>query len=178
MTPETTVPTRRSPLWMRSLLAVSLALNLAVVGLAAGAALRLIGPGGPPPVSPGSLGGAMYRAMSPEDRHALVHEVRGSGSSRKNRREDAGRLAAMLRADPFDKAATQALLEEQVAMWADWQAALQNAWLTQVTAMPVEERQAYAARLEEVVKSRGNKGRPPGKAPKKGEPDGGAPATD
>ena len=56
MTTETTVSARRNPLWMRILLGVSLALNLAVAGLVVGASLRLIGPYGPP--APHTYGGA------------------------------------------------------------------------------------------------------------------------
>ena len=70
MTTETTVSTRRSPLWMRILLGVSLALNLAVAGLVVGASLRLIGPDGPP--APHTFGGALIRALPHDDRREIA----------------------------------------------------------------------------------------------------------
>ena len=73
MTAEPNPAPRRSPLWMRVLLGVSLALNLAVIGLAVGASFRLLGPDGP---LPHTFGGALIRALPAEDRHEIGQRAR------------------------------------------------------------------------------------------------------
>lgn len=147
MTDATTPTVRRSPLWMRVLLGVSLALNLAVIGLAAGAALRLFGHGGPP-LPPESFGGAIYRALEPGDRRELSARVRATVEPRNSRREDAASLVRALRAEPYDAAAVVAVLDAQSAARLGWREALQVAWLDQVASMNASERKAYADRVE------------------------------
>ncbi|MEY8842984.1 periplasmic heavy metal sensor, partial [Cribrihabitans sp. XS_ASV171] len=105
--------TRKSPLWMRLLLGVSLAVNLAVAGLAVGAVLRHGGP--ERDRGPRSLGVALYRALPDEDRQAL----RDAGRARYQERREAGAadLDAMLvalRSEPFDAEAVAVLLRGQV----------------------------------------------------------------
>ena len=111
MTENSVNPPRRSPLWMRILLGVSLALNLAVVGLAVGASLRLIGPGGPPPHS---FGGALIRAMPAEDRKAIGRQARAH-IGRSGHKADSAQLIAALRATPYDQSVVVELLEAQAA---------------------------------------------------------------
>ena len=144
MTENSVNPPRRSPLWMRILLGVSLALNLAVVGLAVGASLRLIGPGGPPPHS---FGGALIRAMPAEDRKAIGRQARAH-IGRSGHKADSAQLIAALRATPYDQSVVVELLEAQAAGRQAFAEALQTAWLERVQAMTDAERMAFADGLE------------------------------
>lgn len=140
-------PKRR---WVPVVLALSLALNLLVVGVAVGTVLRLRG--GDHAKSPPGFGPALYRALPKDDRKAMRGELTGlhkKGS--KGRAQDFEALSQALRATPFDPVAVQVLLQQQAQATADLQQALQTQWLARVTAMSDEERQAYADRLQEVV---------------------------
>lgn len=138
--------------WIRILLGVSLALNLAVIGLAVGAALRLGGPGAdrrpPPPV-----GALLYRELPREDRRLLRSHAIGDRDTRHARRQaDALAVDAALRATPFDRAALQAVLDRQAQHRIDRQRSVQRAWLERVSRMSAEDRAAYADRLQEALR--------------------------
>ncbi|SLN17992.1 periplasmic heavy metal sensor [Ruegeria meonggei] len=137
--------------WVTVLLIVSLALNLLIVGIALGTAYRV--KGGDQAKAPPGFGSALYRALPKEDRKALrgeLSERHKHGS--KLRAQDFTALGAALRANPFDPAAVQVLLQQQAQAMADLQFALQDEWLARVSEMSDAERQAYATRLEEVVR--------------------------
>ena len=66
----------RMPRWMKAVFALSLAGNLAVVGIMAGAALREDGPviaalAPPPPAAADAIGAVMYRSFDRDERRAL-----------------------------------------------------------------------------------------------------------
>ena len=152
MTTETTVSTRRSPLWMRILLGVSLALNLAVAGLVVGASLRLIGPDGPP--APHTFGGALIRALPHDDRREIGIRARDILGPRPDYGAGAADLITALRSTPFDAASVEVILNAQSAGRAAWSKALQDSWLAHVSDMSEQERLGYAQRLEEAEKER------------------------
>lgn len=136
-------------LWLKLLLAGSLAVNLAVAGLAAGAVLRhkggKDGPGGPPP----SVGSLLFRDLDRDTRDALRAKAEdGHGSYRDRRRAETQAFLAMLRADPFDAAALESALEGQAQKREDFQTAVRKAWLAKLAAMSAEERADYADRVE------------------------------
>ncbi|MEX0305924.1 MAG: periplasmic heavy metal sensor [Ruegeria sp.] len=137
--------------WMPILLVVSLALNLLIVGVVLGAALRFKGKDHA--AAPPGFGPALYYALPKSDRKALRGELsslRGKGSHR--RKQDFSALSQALRGVPFDPAEVETLLNKQSKATADLQAALHQQWLAQISAMSDEEREVYADRLEEVVK--------------------------
>ena len=140
-------PKRR---WMPIVLAVSLALNLLIAGIAVGTVLRLRGEGadkGPP-----GFGPALYRALPKDDRKAMRRELRGlHGKGASLRLRDFQAMNTALRAIPFDPGAVELLLQQQAQSMADLQSMLQAQWLERITAMSDEDRQTYADRLEEVV---------------------------
>ena len=150
---------RRSPLWVKILLALSLAVNLAVAGLVAGFVLR----GGPLGGKGPGVGYAMpyVIALPKEDRRAVFGAVRndpdlpGRGARRAAYRE----MVELLAADTFDVEAVRAVLARQAGDVGQVQAVAQAAWLDKVAAMSTGERQAYAQRVQEVV-SKGGRGRP------------------
>ncbi|WP_170422514.1 periplasmic heavy metal sensor [Ruegeria arenilitoris] len=137
--------------WMSVLLILSLALNLLIVGVALGTVLRV--KGGDHAKSPPGFGSALYRALPKDERKAMRGELFDRHrKGAKTRSQDFAVLSAALRAEPFDPAAVQVLLDQQAQSMADLQEALQQEWLARVVAMSAEERLVYADRLEEVVK--------------------------
>ncbi|MBR9844402.1 MAG: periplasmic heavy metal sensor [Rhodobacteraceae bacterium] len=138
----------------RIVLIVSLALNLLVVGLAVGAVLSG-GPKGhrdmrmPPHV----------RALAPADRRAIGQEIRkahraGALGERSGPRSS-GRLADLLAAVPFDRAAVADLQEQTERAERARFSAARDIWLDHVAQMSDAERAAYAERLREVWAKKG-----------------------
>ncbi|WP_050602747.1 periplasmic heavy metal sensor [Ruegeria sp. 6PALISEP08] len=141
-------PKRR---WMPLVLAVSLAVNLLIVGVALGTVLRLKGEDHAK--APPGFGPALYRALPKDERKAMRGELSGlhkKGS--KGRTQDFEAMSQALRRVPFDPVAVEVLLQQQADATAALQEALQSQWLARVTAMSDGERQAYADRLQDVVK--------------------------
>lgn len=138
------------PRWLRWLLGVSLALNLAVLGLGIGAALRFHDPDRMPP--PRSVATALIREMPEERRQALrerafvPHADPGA-----RRREDAQEVSAALKTVPFDAATLRAVLVRHGDRRAAFQVSVLDAWLDQVLGMTDAERAAYAGRLERAI---------------------------
>lgn len=136
---------------LRIALAVSLALNFAVIGLVAGAMLH-DGPGLRTPVVRDLGFGPYTEALSPEDRKALrrqlferAPEIR---ETRRMMRDDTKALLALLRADPFDGPAFAARMQDQHSRM-EMQSRLGQSLLEDfILAMPAEERHAFADRLE------------------------------
>ena len=149
---QTPVRPTRSGRGLRWALGISLALNLAVVGMVAGAMLR-----------DGSvMRGAMVRdlgfgpfteALSREDRRALrqalferAPEIR---QARQQRQEDLQALVAILRAEPFDAAALAAAMAEQEARMVGQLRLGQTVLQERIAAMTPEARRGFAERLED-----------------------------
>lgn len=145
-------PPRMRP-WLRVLLGVSLALNLAVAGLVVGAMIRFGGPGGMRPPMP--LGAMLYHELPRDDRRALREEIHGARAHRaERRRADFRELDAALRAVPFDRARVADVLAAQSARHKDLEQEMRAAWLRRVAAMSEAERAAYADRLAEALTRR------------------------
>lgn len=136
---------------LRIALAVSLALNLAVIGMVAGAMLR---EGHDFRRSmPRDLGfGPFAEALRPEDRKALrdgliarAPEIR---DARRQMRADTQALLGVLRADPFDPAGLHGLMEAQHNRLSTQLKLGQELLEDFLAAMPPEERRAFVERLE------------------------------
>lgn len=141
--------------WVKWLLALSLALNLAVIGLIAGMAWRLAGPDGPG-FRPPPLPGAVYtRALDPRDRRALMGDMRralnGDRPDRAALRGQYRRMIAALRAEPFDPEAVRALIAAQSAVARARLDLGQRLLADHLAAMTPAERARFAARLEEEI---------------------------
>ncbi|MBM3615742.1 MAG: periplasmic heavy metal sensor [Alphaproteobacteria bacterium] len=157
---QTPVRPTRSGRGLRWALGISLALNLAVVGMVAGAMLR-DGPG---------MRGAMVRdlgfgpfteALSREDRRALrqalferAPEIR---QARQQRQEDLQALVAILRAEPFDAAALAAAMAEQEARMVGQLRLGQTILQERIAAMTPEARRGFAERLEDGLSHAGRR---------------------
>ena len=147
------------------LLVVSLALNLLFVGLIGGAMARFGGAGphgGHEGARGGSLGTAVFRALPREDRRAMFRLMFSERSKKPEessgaRSEEAMELLANLRADQFDSDLLLQFAEQQADKRLSRRQQVAEAWVERVNAMSIEERRAYADRLEEILNNRGKK---------------------
>jgi len=134
----------------RGILVVSLAFNLLVLGIAAGAFFNGGGRDGPHRID--LTVGPLTRAMEGEHRDAVRDALRESGAfqriDRSEIREDMQILLATLRADEFDEAAFRDALARQRARLQSGQDAVLDAITSQIEDMGPQERAAFADRLE------------------------------
>ncbi|MFZ5965323.1 periplasmic heavy metal sensor [Thalassococcus sp. BH17M4-6] len=145
----------RMKFWLRLVLFASLALNLVIVGIVAGFVLR----GGPDHRDGprGRDGAVRYsRALTEDQRDALRRDLRAAfrGDRRAVAAEIAGDFRAaveVLRADPFDRAAFDAVMARQDTRAEARQQTGRQALLDVVSGMSTEERQAYADRLSDQI---------------------------
>jgi uncharacterized membrane protein len=140
--------------WRTWALVASLGLNLAFVGLIAGALWK----GPPPPPAPGI--GQYARALPDPLRHQLGRALRESRPDWRGMREAwAGRraaFAAALTAEPFDPATVAALLDEDRRLAGELAARGSRLLVEQIERMSPAERAAYA---EALTKGRHGRGR-------------------
>lgn len=153
--------TRRCPLWIKIVLALSLAVNLCIAGLVAGVILR----GGPLAGRAPAMGYAMpYVLALPRDlRRDVFGAVRNDDSlpDRRARREEYRDMIKALKVTPFDAAAVEAVLVRQGDGVSRVQAVARAAWLEAVSSLSDEERAAYSERMQEALNRNGR--------PKKGK---------
>lgn len=145
---------------LRVALGISVALNLLVAGLVAGAVLR---DGGPRDRMVRDLDfGPFTEALSPEDRAALRQDFMGQmpdlRAVRREMRGDLEALLAVLRVEPFDRAAAAAVLERHGERVRSRTELGQTLLLDRFAAMSPEARDAFADRLERRLR-RGPDGR-------------------
>lgn len=164
MMADPTPQKRSTPIWLRVLLVASLAANLAVIGVVIGAATSSKGPRNPERIA-GDVGAAPFvRALEPEDRRALARDViRERGGFRDIRRETQARaqaLFAALRAETFDRAEVEALLDAQRDAAKLRQTLGEQALLDRLEAMTHDERVAYAERLAQHLRHGPGRGKP------------------
>jgi len=135
--------------WVRWLLIASLGLNLLVVGLAVGTALRFAGPE-PLRAPPRSMGVAVIRELPPEMRRDMFRRAReASGERHGSASRDWQALITLLQAERFDRAAAADLLARQTEARGRFEKSLQVSLLDKLNAMSPAERAAYAERLME-----------------------------
>lgn len=144
------------PRWTRALLFVSLALNLLIAGMAAGAYLR----GGLPhppkarQVEPlRSLGfGPFEKAMTPVQRRALAKAINARAgdlkATRAQFRQQMATLLETLRTSPFDAATARKIIEAQQRELFERQKIGLRILLNRLENMTDAERAAFADRLE------------------------------
>lgn len=144
---------------LRIALAISVALNLAVIGLVAGAMLR----DGPHGRFVRELDlGPFTEAFSPRDRAALRDQFMaqdgGFRALRDQFRADGLALVEVLRQEPLDRARLEALMQTQQDRMAARMKVGRDLVAARIAAMSPEDRRAFADRLEEALR-RGPRGR-------------------
>lgn len=155
-------PPARTGRWVKVALVASLAVNLAVAGIVGGAVLRHGQGGGDRADFPRDPAfGGYARALSREDRRAILTEMRSVRPDRAALRDDRiktyGMVIAALTAEPFDPAAVKTLLVAQLEMSTQAQALGQDLLLSRITQMSRSQRAAFAARLQQAL-DRGHDG--------------------
>jgi uncharacterized membrane protein len=154
-------PTQAAPRWMKIALALSLAANLAVLGIVGGAALHGAGEGGRPMVR--DIGfGAFSEALTPEDRRALRQAYMRDGGdrpreARQQMRAELGTLLATLRREPLDEAQLRAAFAEFQSRGQQRLELGQRLLADRIIAMSPPDRARFADRLEQML-DRGPRG--------------------
>lgn len=152
----------RCPRRIRLLLTVSLAANLLVAGLVAGAFIKGM-PDGPRGDIARDMGfGVFDEALTREDRGHLKEAFRTAAPPREDLRrllrQDVEALLAALRARPFDPAALDAALAVQRQRMQDRLDLGQRLMRDRLVAMSDADRQAFAQRLESALQRRESHG--------------------
>ncbi len=140
----------RTPRWLKLTLVASLAVNLLLVGLIVGAALRR--------PDDGAIRGPsdelrdMARALPPRQRAALAAEIRRRRDDFHQRRDELEahrhELAEALAADPYDPEAVAAQLKSIDAFWREIGAEGRAMMTARIEAMTSEERAAFAKAIQ------------------------------
>jgi uncharacterized membrane protein len=144
--------------WVKVLLAVSLGLNMLVLG-AVGA---MVYTHRSDAQQPRDLREASYgpysRALSPQDRKIIGEALRReAGSLRENLpkiKETFQALILALQAEDYDRDAVHGLIAEQQALGLKRQQVGQRLLLERLDSMTVEERRAFAKRLQRTLRHR------------------------
>lgn len=161
MTDATTPPASPTPpaatgRGVKIALAVSVALNLAVAGVVAGAWLSDDGPRSGMPRDVGF--GPFSEALSPQDRRALRKALFDRApefrAGREAARAEFETLLAALRADPFDPAALTTALSAVEARNADRLELGRSLIETRIVQMSEADRLAFADRLEKGLRGK------------------------
>ncbi|WP_371226403.1 periplasmic heavy metal sensor [Roseovarius sp. 2305UL8-3] len=138
--------------WLRVVFGLSLALNLLVVGAVVGSVIKWGGKERGPGARIEQMGGPLTRALSKRDRHEIGREMRRAfdktPDGQNERRAALEALVADLRVDRFDREVVAGHLARQRAFLNDRMAFGQGLMLERIEKMSVEERAAFADRLE------------------------------
>jgi uncharacterized membrane protein len=157
--------TRKSGIWLRVVLFSSLAINLLIIGMVAGALLR----GGPGPqgrpradVPFFDLGnGPIGRALSGESRQQIGRGMAAREPDLRANREEIraqyGELIRALRKDPFDPALVERIITAQQRKLLARQDIGKNLLVARVAQMTPEQRAEYATRLERFLRRTGGR---------------------
>ncbi len=144
---DTAAPMRRS---LRILLVLSLALNLAVIGVVGGAVLSGRGKPGPFGGFDVTLG-PFARALSHEDRRAIGDALRNRSDlgpeGRGSRKAALAAFLAALETDPFDPTEVRSMFDAQRDRALRGMGAGQEMLLARIVAMTPIERAEFAGRL-------------------------------
>lgn len=156
MTTDTPAPVTKPRPWVMPVLLLSLAVNLLIAGLVAGAFLS---PDGPRKGDDdrrtirGVLGEPFFQALPAKDRRAMIRDVIGNREQfregREALRERVASFLDALRAETFDRAEVERLLVEQRRAAISRQTFGEALLLDRLEAMSAEERADYADALEE-----------------------------
>ncbi|MEJ6745601.1 MAG: periplasmic heavy metal sensor [Yoonia sp.] len=135
---------------LRTVLVVSLALNVAVIGAVVGLTLSGRSHAGPPQRMSFEFG-ALGRVLDRDDRRAISEAMRRNGPrplSRDAVKLQLGAIAEALRAEPFDPDTLTGLIAELRNRSTRVQQNAQTAFVAHLTAMSADERATLADKLE------------------------------
>lgn len=155
----------KSGRWIKWALFVSLALNLLVVGVVVGAgASNRSAEKRPEPsriarsLGLGPYGDALTKSQMSDLRPALSKRLPDIRNSRRNLRRGVSETVQLLRAEPFDPDAFEAIMNAQGAAAFKLQETGRAILVERVIAMSAEDRAVFADRLEKATKRGGLRG--------------------
>lgn len=148
---EPAASVRTAP-WVKVVLALSLALNLAVIGLAAGAWMKGGSRGMPRDLSFGPFSEALSHDDRRALRRALLQRAPDFRASRNAARAEFAALVAVLRAQPLDPVALRSALSDIETRNAGRLELGRSLIEARLTAMSDADRRAFADRLEAGLK--------------------------
>jgi len=162
VTEETPIQAKASCRWTRALLFISLAGNLAIVGLVGSAVFHARAPGGSERGAMRDPGAALFlSALEPADRRAMIARLRDEGrgpkASRREAHEQFTTLLTALRASPFNAEIALNVLDAQAKSAEARRALGQQFFVDRITSMSDADRAAFADRLEQVISRRGGR---------------------
>lgn len=148
----------RMPRWLKAVFALSLAANLAVVGLVAGAALREDRSGRsrhkapPPPAAAEAIGAVMYRSLDRDSRRVLRDLADGQyGNIVERRIAELNALLEVIRSEPLEVTVLRARIDAQTAAINEFRGAMLEVWIAELQQMSPAERAAFADKVERHV---------------------------
>lgn len=139
--------------WLKVVLFVSLAMNLAVAGVVVGAAVKYGPREGHRPPRLDRVVGPYTQALSRQDRRAISARMREEYSrnrpSRAEVRAEFVTVLLALRAQPYDPAQVEAILTRQLLAGSERQELGQRLLIERLATMSDRDRALFADRLEE-----------------------------
>lgn len=134
--------------WLKVLLGVSLALNLAVVGLGAGAAWRFRD--GPPMAEgPPMLGRFVFKDLGRKEIRRLLREgSAATGGAPDRRRAEMGQVIALIKAETLDVPAMNAVLDAHIVETSAFMRSVVQAWGQRLEGMSLKDRRRLADRMQ------------------------------
>lgn len=156
-----TPPAPRTGRVLRIALVLSLTANLVILGLVVGASFGRHR-GGPPEAISAGIGFVPFISALPREERrafgkALSERAGALSENREAFRREFDKLLELVRAEPFDVGAVQAVLESQQQRLSERQDLGRELFLERLAAMSQDERAAFADALAERMK-RGPKG--------------------
>ena len=140
----------------RVALILSLAVNLLLVGLIGGAMLGGRGPMGPGRAAVDVGFGPLSAALTPDDRRALrdrfIEKLPEFRAEREASRAEFEAFAAVMRAEPWDRAAAEAILQRQGERGLARLDAGRTLMLDYIAGLTSEARRAFADRIEDALR--------------------------
>jgi uncharacterized membrane protein len=142
---------RRSSMrpWLKVVLALSLALNLAVIGIAAGAAWRYNGREDHHRGRPPMLSRFIFKDMGRQELRRLVKDHAGeTGGLHSRRHDEMEQMIALMRAEELDTAAVRAIVEAHLVETNSFMRGVAEAWEQRLAGLPLKDRRGLADRMQ------------------------------
>lgn len=145
--------------WLKVLLVVSLALNLAVAGIGIGAAWRYHD-FRPKEDGPPMLGRFVFKDLGRHEIRRLLDERPEQARNQRDRKHaEMVQLIALMRAETLDTDALRDILDAHIVDTSAFMQSVLGAWEQRVIGLNLEERNALADRMQDQVDRGGRRGR-------------------
>jgi len=134
--------------WLKAVLVISLALNLAVIGIGAGAAWRFKdGPHGAD--RPVMLGRFIFKDLGRQEVRRLLHDRAGeAGGARDRRRAEMDQVIALLRAETLDAPAVMAVVDAHIVESDGFMRSVAQLWGNRLEGLSLKDRHKLADRMQ------------------------------